>query len=135
MKKNKIKYVIFSILLLSSFLGCSPYETARLTGLGIKPFKTKGDIYSQTFEKDLTTCYKEAEKIIENFEALLYRGSLKEGFIVSLGYNQIFPSASYATEVALFFNKIDENKTKIQISSLNHNLSEFISEKIFQELE
>lgn len=129
-----MKYLIIIFVITFSFASCSPLETARLTGMSLKPFKTKGKIYSQTFEKDLSTCYKETEKIIKSFEALLYRGSLKKGFIVSMGYNQIFPSASYSTEVALFFTGVDKNKTKIQISSLNHNLSEFISEKIFQEL-
>ncbi len=129
-----MKYLITILIIFIFLTSCSPLETARLTGIGLRPFKTKGKVYSQTFEKDLVTCYKKTEKIIKSFEALLYRGSPKKGFIVSMGYNEIFPAASYSTEVALFFTGVDENKTKIEISSLNHNLSEFISQKIFEEL-
>lgn len=129
-----MKYLITILIIFIFFTSCSPLETARLTGIGLKPFKTKGEIYSQTFEKDLIACYRETEEIIKDFEALFYRGSLEKGFMVTMGYNQIFPAASYSTEVALFFTWINENKTKIEISSLNHNLSEFISEKIFEKL-
>lgn len=129
-----MKYLITIFIIPLLLTSCSPLETARLAGMSLKTFKTKGKVSSQTFEKDKATCYKQAEKIIKDLEAILYRGSLKKEFIVSMGYNQIFPAASYSTEVALFFQEIDKNKTKIQISSLNHNLSEFISEKIFNEL-
>jgi hypothetical protein len=119
---------------LSSFLGCFPYETARLAGIGIKPFKTKGKIYSQNFEKDITKCYRQVEDIIKELGANLYRGSSRKRFIVSFGYSEVFPSANHSTEVAIFFNWLDENKTEVEVSSLNHKLSDFISKKIFQKL-
>ncbi|MCF7893631.1 MAG: hypothetical protein K9L84_01015 [Candidatus Omnitrophica bacterium] len=129
-----MKYIIFFIFIFSSFLGCSPIETARLTGIGIKPFKTKGKIYSQNFKKDIIKCYHQTKGIIEELGAILYRGSSKESFIVSFGYSKIFPSASHSTEVAIFFNWLDKDKTEVKVSSLNYNLAKFISEKIFEKL-
>lgn len=129
-----MKYIIFFIFVLSSFLGCFPYETARLAGIGVKPFKTKGKIYSQNFEKDIIKCYHQVEGIIKELGANLYRGSSRKSFIVSFGYSEVFPSANHSTEVAIFFNWLDENKTEVEVSSLNHKLSDFISKKIFQKL-
>ncbi len=134
MKKNKTKYIIFLISLLFFVSGCSPYEIARLTGIGVKPFRTKGKIYSQDFNKTIIDCYHQVEGFIEKLEAISYRGSPSKGFLVSFGYNKALPSVSHSTEVAIFFNWLDENKTKIEVSSLNYDLSKFVSEKIFQEL-
>ncbi|MCF7871152.1 MAG: hypothetical protein K9L95_03295 [Candidatus Omnitrophica bacterium] len=129
-----MKYIILVIFLSLSFSGCFPYETARLAGIGVRPFKTKGKIYSQNFEKDIADCYHKVEKIIKGLEAIPYRGSLNKGFIISFGYTNVFPSANHSTEVAVFFNWLNENKTKVEVSSLNYNLAKFISEKIFQKL-
>ncbi|MCF7874937.1 MAG: hypothetical protein K9L87_03420 [Candidatus Omnitrophica bacterium] len=130
-----MKYIIFFIFVLSSFLGCFPYETARLAGIGVKPFKTKGKIYSQNFKKDIIKCYHQTEEIIKELGANLYRGSSRKSFIVSFGYSEVFPSANHSTEVAIFFNWLDVNKTEVQISSLNYNLAKFVSKKIFSSLQ
>ncbi|MCF7870081.1 MAG: hypothetical protein K9M01_03075 [Candidatus Omnitrophica bacterium] len=129
-----MKYIIFSICLFFFSFGCSPYEAARLTGIGVRPFRTKGEIYSQDFKKNIIDCYYQVEEIIEKLEAIPYRGSSNKGFLVSFGYNKIFPSASHSTEVIIFFNWLDANITKVKVSSLNYTLSKFVSEKIFQEL-
>lgn len=129
-----MKYAILVIFLSLSFSGCFPHETARLMGVGVKPFKVKGKVYSQNFEEDIFDCYYQIKEIIKGSEAIIYRGSPNKGFIISFGYTDIFPSASHSTEVAVFFNWLDENKTEIEVSSLNHNLAKFISEKIFKKL-
>lgn len=134
MGKNKMKYIILLVYLFFFILGCSPYETARLTGIGVRPFKTKGEIYSQNINKSIIDCYHQVENFIEELGAVSYRGSSSKGFLVSFGYNKILPSASYSTEVAIFFSWLDENVTKVEVSSLNYNLSKLVSDKIFQEL-
>lgn len=134
MEKNKMKYIILLVYLSFFILGCSPYETARLAGIGTKPFKTKGEIYSQNINKGLIDCYYQVEDFIEELGAISYRGSSSKGFLVSFGYEKILPSASHSTEVAIFFSWLDENVTKVEVSSLNYNLSKLISDKIFQEL-
>jgi hypothetical protein len=134
MEKNKMKYIFFLISLFFFISGCSPYATARLTGIGVKPFRNKGEIYSQDFNKPTVDCYHQVEEFIEGLGAISYRGSANEKFLVSFGYSKIFSSASHSTEVAIFFNWLAENKTEVEVSSLNYNLSKFVSEKIFQEL-
>lgn len=112
-------------------VACSPLETARMLGAGTKLFRTDGKIYSQTFKKNLITCYNEVLLAIKKLEAKRWRGSFKKHFIVASNFNAVFTQCNNSTDVAVFFQYQGPDETKVEVSSLNYPLSEFASEKLF----
>jgi len=132
MKKRVSKLILF--LLLSSLLGCSTLEFSRLVGVGTKPFHEKGKVYSVTFSKNYFVCYKETLEILKNLQANFYRGERRKNFIIAYGFNKVAAQCSESTEVAIFFIELGAFKTKVEVSSLNYYLSEFVSAELFREL-
>ncbi len=123
------------ILVFSFFLlACSPLEVARLFGIGTKPFKTAGKVYTEVVDRDYFSAYDEVFKLFGSLRANFYRGSRQKGFAVFTNLNTSFPQCNESTEVAVFFSEIEPQKTKIEISSLNHHLSQFVAEYIFKGL-
>ena len=126
----KIIKKISLFLLLLILIGCSPLEIARVMGVGTKPFRAEGEIYSKTFDKDYFTCYENIYSGLKGLGAHFYRGSRKQGFIVATHFNSVFAQSSESTEVAVFFQEISSTKTRVEISSLNHELSQFLAVKL-----
>ncbi|MDD3295734.1 MAG: hypothetical protein PHU64_00045 [Candidatus Omnitrophica bacterium] len=128
-----IKKCAFIVFLF--FLGCSPVEISRLFGVGTAPFKTEGKIYSFTCNQDIFTCYNEIEEGLKSLKVDFYRGSRRKNFIIATNFNRVFPSCSSSTEVAVFFTETGKLKTKVEVSSLNHNLSEFAAAALWDYFE
>jgi hypothetical protein len=126
---------IYILILVLFFAGCSPLEIGNVFGIGTKAFREKGKIYTKTFEKDIFSCYTQTRKFLEHIGASFYRGSRKKNFMVMTHFNGIFLQCNESTEVAIFFKEIDKFKTNVEVSSLNYSLSEFVSAKLFKELE
>ncbi|MFH1519909.1 MAG: hypothetical protein ABIE75_05005 [Candidatus Omnitrophota bacterium] len=128
-----MKKLIFLFLFFS--LGCSPLELSRLFGAGTKPFKQQGKVYSKVFDQDLSACYEQIISQLKEMETNFYRGSQKEGFIVVYNFSSVFAQSAEATEVAIFFSKLDQLKTQVEVASLNYLLAEFAASAIFDRLE
>ncbi len=124
-----MKRIIFVFLLFS--LGCSPFELTRLLGAGTKVFKNQGKVYSKTFDKDFFSCYRQITQGLKEMSVFPYRGSQKQGFLVANCFNKAFAQCDSATEVAIFFTELDKLKTKVEVSSLNYSLAEFVASKLF----
>ncbi len=125
---------IFFLFLIFA-LGCSPLELSRLFGAGIKPFREKGKVYSKVFDKDLPACYKKVNSQLKEIGTNFYRGSQEEGFIVVYDFTSVFAQCAESTEVAIFFNRLDERRTQVEVASLNYLLAEFAAAVIFDHLE
>ncbi|MCF7908498.1 MAG: hypothetical protein K9L86_06485 [Candidatus Omnitrophica bacterium] len=134
MNKRKITG---AVMLLFSFLclACSPFEVVRLFGVGTKPFKEKGKIYTKTINKSFFESYDLVVDSFGQMQANFYRGSRKDGFIIFTNFNVSFPQANASTEVAVFLSESGPNNTQIQVSSLNYSLSDFVAEELFKSLE
>ena len=115
-------------------IGCSTLEFSRLVGVGTRPFHEKGKVYSATFTRNYFLCYDEALKILKGLQASFYRGERRKNFIITYGFDKVAPQCSESTEVAIFFTELGAFKTKVEVSSLNYYLSEFVSAEIFKEL-
>jgi hypothetical protein len=117
------------------FLACSPAETARVLGFGVKPFKNNGKMHTQTIDQDFFTTYKQIETILREMSATIYRSSSKKGYIVANNFHTSFQDRCLSsTEVGIFLSEDGLDKTQVEISSLNFSLSDFVAEKIFTEL-
>lgn len=121
---------IFSFLCLA----CSPLEVVRLFGMGTRPFKEKGKIYTKTINKSFFESYDAVVDSFGQMQANLYRGSRREGFIIFINLNVSFPQANESTEVAVFLRESGPENTQIQVSSLNHSLSDFVAKELFERL-
>jgi len=127
----KLNSVIGLFLLI--IVGCSPLETARIMGVGTKPFKEHGKVYTRIIDCDFFSCYDKIYQKFQEIGAHYYRGSRQKSFLVFTNLNSAFKQCSESTEVAVFFEDLAPLKTEVKISSLNFSLAEFIAEKVFQE--
>ena len=130
---NRVKRIIVVFLLF--FLGCSPLEISRLLGAGTRPFKEQGKVYAKIFDSDFFSCYEQITRDLKEMQTSFYRGSREQSFIVVTHFNGVFAQCSEATEVAIFFTEVDKVKTKVEVTSLNYSLAEFVASKLFDDLE
>ncbi len=129
---KKISLVLFCIFLAA---GCSPFETARVLGIGTKPFKEQGKVYTKVFNKDFFSCYRQAYRCFTDMGAHFYRGSRIKGFFVFTHFNSSFKQCNESTEVAVFFKDLKPLETEVQVSSLNYSLAEFTAAELFRRME
>lgn len=125
----------FGLLLLAFTLACSPLEVVRLFGIGTRPFKTKGKVYSKVADQDFFSTYNTVVAAFGELKANYYRGSRRDGFIIFTNLNVSFPQANSSTEVAVFLGESGPKQTRIEVSSLNHSLAEFTAKKLFERLD
>ncbi len=128
-----MKKIIFIFFLF--ILSCSPWEVARLAGIGVEPFKTEGKVYTKIIHKDPATAYEQVLTIMGDLGANFYRGSPRKKFLIMTNFKPVFRQCSESTEVAVFFTEVKEKETKVEVSSLNHSLSEFVALELFKGLE
>jgi hypothetical protein len=128
----KINSFGFSLGLLLFISACSPVETARVLGFGVRPLKENDKAQVQTVDKDFFTTFREVESILLAMGARNLKTSLKKGYIICDNFSDFFQGKCLdSTEVGFFFSEDGLNKTKLQISSLNSSLSGLVAEKIF----
>jgi len=128
-----MKKIIFLIIFFC--IGCSPLEISRLLGVGTKPFREQGKVYTKVINKKHLDSYNQVVIFLSSLKASVYRTNKEKSFIVAVNFNASFKQSTNATEVAMFFTPIDENKTQIEVSSLNHFLADFVSTKLFTEID
>ena len=132
---NKTGAAGIAIFIFSFFcLACSPFEVVRLFGAGTRPFKEKGKIYTKTINKSFFESYDSVVDSFGQMQANFYRGSRRDGFIIFTNFNLSFPQANESTEVAVFLRELGPENTQIEVSSLNHSLSEFVAKELFARL-
>lgn len=118
-------------ILMVFFVGCAPLEWARLFGMGVRRFRRQGKTYSKVYQQDFFSTYEEVTKGLKELKASFYRGTRKEGFLIAINFAGVFAQCNDSTEVAVFFTEMDKLKTRVEISSLNYSLAEFVASEIF----
>lgn len=126
------KAVLIALLF---FMGCSPFELARLMGTGTRPFREQGKVYSKVFYKNSLDAYNKTVEILKDLGAHFQRGEQSKGFFIVDHLDSSYRFCASSTEVAVFFKETGENKTQIEVASLNHSLAEYASEQVFNGLE
>lgn len=130
---NGVKKIFLIFLLF--FVSCAPLEISRLLGVGTRPFREQGKVYSKVFDKDFFSCYAQITKRLKKMGVSFYRGRKKKNFLITTGFNNIFSQCSESTEVAIFFTEIENLKTRVEVASLNYSLAEVAASKIFDDSE
>lgn len=147
MPKKNFLLVIYCLFLIScaygpverikSFLGVSTrsLEEARVNGV------------SEVFAADIDTCYEKAIEVLQAMPARIYMQNRKKYVLVAMGFERqklTTPEESLpqdplnetidTTELGVFFQHQDKNKTKVEISSLSTSLLEFARDNFFPKL-
>lgn len=128
MKQAAIKVLTLAVLV--AFLpGC-----AVLFGADVKGLSEIKEAHVKVFDKDVPSCYERTRFILTRWGAVAY-DKVRNEYIVAMELEKVFPSCINTTELGIFFNEIEPNKTEVRVTSLNYNLSKAASRKLFYYLE
>ncbi|MFH1507455.1 MAG: hypothetical protein ABIG46_03360 [Candidatus Omnitrophota bacterium] len=123
----KIKFCFFSAII--CFLtGCAIVRDMPrgLAGLSTRAVENaREDALASVFDYDYDTCYKKTVDILVQIQAYVYARPAKKDMLA------IYVSSSDTTEVGIFFAKVGQNKTRVEISSLSTPAKERLSKRIF----
>lgn len=130
MKRPLLK--ILTIFLLAAALsGCTALTIVGVSRQALQKEKIK---FSKTFDKDISYCYENTLKILDSWEVTIYEKKDRR-YILALRFDAVFANCIDTTEAGIFFKEPAPNKTEIEVSSFNHNLSWLIGEKLSEYLE
>jgi hypothetical protein len=90
--------------------------------------------YSKIFDKDIAYCYKETLEALKKWGAVVFLQRDKD-CIIAVKLDRIFNSCIDTTEVGIFFKEIGPDKTQVDVTSLNYQLGQFVSENLFKFIE
>ena len=123
MKTSLLKFTaVFAIAALLS--GCALFGSDLNSLYNIKEEHVK------VFDKGISSCYDLSLSALSQWKAVVFQ-QYKDDYIVAMNLEGAFKSCINTTEVGIFFTEISAQKTEIKITSLNHNLSQTIAEKLF----
>jgi len=121
----KFSLVCGFCLLLTSLFGCSTLTEVGKNILGVSTRaleEGRKDAIKQTFAYNLSACYDKLKK------ALVLRGcyiyALDPGKMIA-----IYVSETDTTPVGIFFKKVDDNNTRVEVSSPSPWAKEFIARR------
>jgi len=124
----------FIVLALAVILisGCANIkEAARgIAGISTKQIEeARAKASSKVFDYDYKTTYDLTKEILGRIKACIYTEDPKKNLIA------IFVSETNTTPVGIFFTKIGDNKTQVEVSSPSTYAKELIAGTLFKSLE
>ena len=130
MKRVQLK-ILMIFLLAASLSGCT---ALTVFGVSRQALQKEGIKYSKTFDKDISYCYENTLKTLASWGVTIYEKKARR-YILALRFDTVFANCIDTTEIGIFFKELEPNKTKIEVSSFNHNLSNLVGEKLSEYLE
>lgn len=130
MKPLKIIYLFFAFLLCS---GCASLnETGKkIWGSSIAHLeKARSTAKSSTFALPLDQCFLKAEKILEGRGALVYLKDRDKKYLAAMNFKGYVDT----TEVGIFFTKIKDSLTQVEVTSLSPRLADEVANIVFSGL-
>src|SRR3989338_136494 len=112
MKTLRILIVLTAVICLS---GCAIWNYST----SIRSLQKSKVKYSKIFEKDASYCYEKSLETLDKWGAVVYQKSAGR-YIAAWGFNNIYNNCINTTELGIFFNEPEPNKTQVEVSSLNH---------------
>ncbi|MFA4888128.1 MAG: hypothetical protein WC628_00945 [Candidatus Omnitrophota bacterium] len=128
MLKSKIIGIFLIVIL---FSGC---ETAKEYSKGFLGISTKAlednrkNAVVKDFDMDYDTCYKMAKEGLIARRTYIYAEDRKKGMIA------VYASGDDTVAVGVFFQKIDNAKTRVEVSSTSIYAKELVSGYVFAAL-
>ena len=92
------------------------------------------EAHTRVFDKDISECYGLTKKALAGWGAVEFQQRYND-YIVAMEFEHIFKSCINTTEVGIFFTGDAPHKTEVKVTSLNYNLSQVVSRKLFDYIE
>ena len=127
------RFLVFVTMLALAGGGCARVsETARVVwGSSTRALEeARADAISKTYQCSYEDCYKEALKIVKLEKLEVFIADRVKGHMVVMGIK----GAVNTTEVGIFFSPVDENKLKVEITSLSTNAKKKMAAILFPRL-
>jgi len=133
MNKRNVFLISVSFGLAIFLFGC----IGNIIGTNLRqPKEGQAGTYSRIFDCPYSACFEETQNIItQGLKATINRRNPKKGIISALNFNSFYRNCISTTEIMIFLEKIETEKTKIVIASGNYSLAETVSAEIFASLE
>lgn len=97
--------------------GCASFNFQSLAGINISDLEqARADGKVKTIPLAYDAAYDKVMKIVKKNGLTAFRYNKKRGFIVAIGFHK----QETTTRVGIFFEPVDENTTKITLSSLSN---------------
>ena len=128
-----------AVCVITSFTGCA------LFGSDARGLRAIKEAHTKVFDKDAASCYELTAKALSKWKASIFQQS-KNDYIVAMEFESVFKNCIDTTELGIFFTPLEKssltgftqtapNKTEVKVTSLNYNLSRFISHNLFNYIE
>jgi len=131
-----VKVIIGILILFLIFGHTDPVEvTKQIMGVSIKSLKEEqigGE--SKVFNYDYNFCYEKTLEVLREMGVYVFQKNKGEHYIVAMNFDKIFKKCINTTEVGIFFEEMENKRTKIDITCGNLHLVKFASEEIFSRL-
>lgn len=135
MKTKKTIRVSSALAMIFCFLaGCaSLHETGRkVWGSSIAHLeKARKDAAKNEFSLSLDECFNRVENAVRDAGAMVYLIDRERKYLVAMNFKNYVDT----TEVGIFFTKVDERRTMIEVSSMSPGLKEEVADVVAVALE
>ena len=116
--KNIIKSIPAVILIFLMCTSCAnlPVDGKALAGISVKDLEEAcSGGKEKTFSLSYAAAFDKVTKILRKNELTIFQSDKKKGYIVAMG----FPRQINTTRVGIFFESLDDDNTKLTLSSLS----------------
>jgi len=120
------RIILPAFLLAAVMTGCGVFRWAAGTSLSRLRAEEKGR-FALDLPLDSAAAFALVTSVVGEIRVTQYLSDFEDGYLVTMGYQRIFPSAIDTTEVAFFFTPAAAS-TRLEIVSLNNALSRFVAD-------
>lgn len=132
-RKEKLIKLTLSMFLFGVFAGCATVgETGKkIWGTSIAHLEAaRPDGKSEKINLTLQECFDRTEKILNNMSAVIYPKDKDKRYLVAMN----FKGHVDTTQVGIFFTKIEDQLTQVEVASMSPSLVDEVAALLFPEL-
>lgn len=93
--------------------------------------KARSNALTKTYDKGYWDCFRTALKIVKKKQLVVFKKDEVRGLMVIMG----IPGAVNTTEVGVFFVELNDNQTRVEISSLSTIAKRLLAKTLFHEMD
>ncbi|MFH1715109.1 MAG: hypothetical protein ABH857_02820 [Elusimicrobiota bacterium] len=130
MKQFKILILFYLILL----AGCSPLEMYRLAaGNSITYLERCDNVYSGEYNRKQKMCFNRVINLFFDLDIDVFNKKKYE-HIGARGFNKKYANSIDTTDVGIFFEELDTERTRVKVVSNNYDLAQYAFQIINEEM-
>jgi hypothetical protein len=124
--------VVISVFSISCCMGCATIKDSTKGIMGVSTRELEGnrkDAVKKVVAYGYKDCYAKTREILKDAHTYMYAEDRKNNLIA------VYVSETDTTPVGVYLKEIDTQSTQVEVSSPSTFAKEFISKKLFTELE